>query len=561
MLLPAIHGQAGPLYSDLVITQTNPVIYWNQDETTGTTAYDLATGVGGANNGTYTGLSGHSVTLAAVGPRPTDGLGTMAADNKAASVDGHELTLYNGLSTAAGIGTSAYSVQLWFNASQPFTNQTLEYLFTRANSMDEAGRRDAVYVGGSYTGSVPRKLSLVAGNNSSTVPAVRGNRELWENNWYHLTFVRDDSQPIKAKVYLNGKLEIQSAEPWWNGGIGNYLNLANRPDYPSFTGTGALGFTGRYDEAAVWSRALSPNEVWGLFASATGQPYYPTVVLSDTPEAYWRLNETNGNNTAADLTGHGHSFTYHSHAARSGVAPDVGPYPIPFGGFELANRAPTLDGIARNTNGQLPTDGFVGIASGVLAGTPGGTNNDYTAELWFRIADGATLEPFGAYLMHRADVTTSIDNVGDFLGLNKFVGGHTSLFSYNGGAAGNYGAAILDDNTWYHVAMVRQGDYATVYLNGEVYLPSHLLTSRPGTTWANGQWAFGGRSDMPGQQVFKGNIDEIAIYRGALDAGTIRAHYLAALVPEPAAWLIAVIGGIMVLGIWRRRRMTCPAPI
>jgi hypothetical protein len=559
---------AGAVYSDFVLNQTGPVIYWSQGETAGSTAFDQAAGTGGANHGTYaTAASSYNVTLGQAGPRPGDGFGSMVSDNMAPAVEGHGVTRYDSLSSTAGASTSAYSVQVWFNASQPFVDRAISYVFGRGNSTTDAGRRDAVYVGGNYTGITPRKLALAAGSNSCPLPAVRGNRDLWENNWYHLVLVRDDSQPVKAKVYLNGKLEIQSTAAWWNDGSGEYLTVGNRPDYAEFSQAFSLGLQGRYDEVAVWNRPLSDAEAWGLFAAATGQPHYPTVVLSDTPEAYWRLNETSTATTAADLTGHGHSFAYHAHA-RSGTTPDVGPRPSPFGGFELTNTAPTLDGIPRTTNEQPPTDGFVGIASGVLPGTPGGTNNDYTAELWFRIADGATLSPYGAYLLHRTDVTTAVDNVGDYLSARAFSGGKSALSTYNGDSyhtefpiSGMTGEYVLDDNVWYHVAMVREGNDMTVYLNGEVYLATHTLGIRAATSWSHGDWAFGGRSDMPGQQVFAGNIDEIAIYRGALDPNAIRAHYLAALVPEPSTWALMILGGVTVLGVWLAFRNPGPREV
>ena len=65
------------VYSDSVINNTGPVIYWNQDETTGSTADDLVdtvpvpppAGVVPENDGTYWARSGHTVFRRAAGVR------------------------------------------------------------------------------------------------------------------------------------------------------------------------------------------------------------------------------------------------------------------------------------------------------------------------------------------------------------------------------------------------------------------------------------------------------------------------------------------------------------
>lgn len=538
------------IYSDFVLNSTAPVIYWNQDETSGTTANDLAPG-GGTNNGTYTVAGGHSVTLGTAGPRPADGFGNMDAANAAPTVDHYGTTVYNSLNTTAGASISAYSVQVWFNPSA-LLDRPLSYVFTRANSADESGRRDAVYVGGTYGGITPRVLALVRGNNASGLPSIRGTRTLWENTWYHLTFVRDDSQPdVKAKVYLNGKLEITSPYVWWNGtssDTGNYFYAANRPDYNI-----GMGVSGRYDEVAVWDRPLSDAEAWSLFATATGQKNYPAVVLSDSPEAYWRLNETTGNNTAIDLSGHGHHFTYNDEPSRTGTGLDIGPQPLKYGGFESTNAAPRLIK-SSNINQQ---DGFIGTATGVLSG-----ENDYSLEMWIRREqmNDPPYQSRGLYLMHRNDVGQpgATGNAGDYLGIIPGdQPGEVNLFMFNGSGTGSvsfYGQSDLLEGVWYHLAMTRQGDLMSVYLNGQLEMQG-TMPKRPGTVWTYGYWTFGNRLDLPANwQRFNGNIDEIAIYRGVLGQDVFYAHYLAAMVPEPATWVLWVLGGLAALG-WRGLRI------
>lgn len=548
VLAPAVQAAAGSVYSDYVMT-TNPVIYWPQDETSGNVANDLAT-LGGTNNGTFAAASGHSVTLGTAGPRPSDGFFNMASDNRAPSVDRYGTSVYNSLNTTAGVGISSYSVQVWFNPTTLLaTGQALSYVFTRANSADEPGRRDAVYVGGTYAGITPRVLALVQTNNANAgaVPVVKGTRKLWENHWYHLLFVRDDSQPdVKAKVYLNGKLEIQSPHAWWNGSgsdTGNYLYAAHRPDY-----TGSLGVNGRYDDVAVWNGPLSDQQAWDLFAAAAGQKVYATAVLSDDPEAYWRLNET-ADNTAYDTTGR-HPFTYQGQALRTGAGFDIGPRPPKYGGFEADNAAPRL----LKSSDINQQNGYIGTATGVLSG-----ENDYSVEMWVR-REQMYDSTRGLYLMHRNDFGQpgAAGNAGDYLGITPR-DGKVNLFIFNGAPAGQPyvflpGATDIQEGVWYHVGMTRSGDLVSVYVNGELELQG-TLPKQSGTVWTSGYWTFGNRLDMPANwQRFNGNIDEIAIYHGALPQEVFYAHYMAAQVPEPASWILLALGGLALLArkrLWR----------
>lgn len=547
VLASGVNAMAGSVYSDYVLT-TNPVIYWPQNETSGSTASDLATTLGGANNGTYTAHTGHSVTLGQAGPRPSDGFLNMASDNLAPQVDRYGTTMYDSLNTTAGVGLSPYSVQVWFNPTN-LLGQPLSYVFTRANSANESGRRDAVYVGGTYTGITARVLALVQTNDAypSAVPIVRGTQKLWENHWYHLIFVRDDSQPgTKAKVYLNGKLAIESPNAWWNGtgtDTGEYFYAAHRPDYEK-----NLGINGRYDEVVVWNRALTDQEAWNLFANAVGQKAYATAVLSDDPEAYWRLNETTGT-TAFDTTGR-HNFTYNDEPSRTGMGLDVGPQPVKYGGFEAGNAAPRL--IKSSDINQQ--NGCIGTVTGVLSG-----ENDYSIEMWFRreqMYDASR----SLYLMHRNDVgdPQAKNNAGDYLGIRP-VDGKVRLFIFNGDPGGGApyvslpGTTEILENVWYHVGMTRQGDLVSVYLNGQLEIQTSM-GKQTGTVWTNGYWTFGNRLDMLANwQRFNGSIDEIAIYHGALPQEVFYAHYMAAQVPEPASCVLLLLGGFGLLA-WKRFR-------
>ena len=166
-------------YSDYVLS-TSPAIYWQQNETSGGTAADSAP-LGGLNNGSYL-----NATLGQVGPRPP-AFDNMDALNYAPYVARNGLTQYTSLNTTAGVPTTAYSVQTWFYSTMAFgtTGYPLHYIFGRGNGLAaNVDNRDALYVGGIYTGIIPSRLHFTSGAGGSS---AYGNSVLIPNMWYRLS--------------------------------------------------------------------------------------------------------------------------------------------------------------------------------------------------------------------------------------------------------------------------------------------------------------------------------------------------------------------------------------
>ncbi|MCF8424245.1 MAG: T9SS type A sorting domain-containing protein [Bacteroidia bacterium] len=108
----------------------------------------------------------------------------------------------------------------------------------------------------------------IGGNNG----VYYSNQNLLINNWYHAVYVhRNDS----AFLYLNGnKVKSKST----SGGLTyNTLPLwfGARPN----AGNNSSWFSGKLDDIGIWNRALTPNEITGLY---NANLCFQTITVTDT---------------------------------------------------------------------------------------------------------------------------------------------------------------------------------------------------------------------------------------------------------------------------------------
>ena len=251
-------AQAVSIYSNYVNSVTNPVVYWELEESSGSTAADLNL-TNGPNTGTYSGSS----TFGSPGPRPSDGFLGMNFYNTGSSGGTADRVLITDLETVAGVGTTAYSAQIWFNSSADFNSQVLSYVLNRGIGPGLNDRRDSIYVGGSFASVAP---NILRGFNGSGTPSIPGTTVLSPDTWYHLVMTRDDSlSSQQLKFYLNGNMTPElTVDGDWAGGTGDYFAAGNRTD-----GNTGLGLTGTFDEVAIWDYALSPEQINAIYRNAS----------------------------------------------------------------------------------------------------------------------------------------------------------------------------------------------------------------------------------------------------------------------------------------------------
>ena len=227
---------------------------------------------------------------------------------------------------------------------------------------------------------------------------------------------------------------------------------------------------------------------------------YSQAVLESKPLLYLRLNEFEGSR-ALDSSGNNHFGVY-----EDGIALYLeGPSSTGFSGDKRMNRAPHLAG------GRIVVD---------LKEVP----DPYTVEMWFHNGLAVDARATTGYLF---SVGPSRVNGGphDSLGIGGTSGEKGKLiFSHSASGESAHGATDIGVKTWHFVAIVRDDDKARVYLNGKT-MPE-ISGKRARERFASsGKLFIGGRSDSVAN--FEGKIDEVAVYRRALPAAELAAHFAA----------------------------------
>lgn len=414
-----------------------------------------------------------------------------------------------------------YTIELWFWNGLPDTVREV------TGTLFSVGR-DRVAIGGNRNGWNGR---LVRSRGDDWDTAVVGSSRVPVRRWNHLALTRTGPE---LAIYLNGTFV-----PELSG-----TDAGSVDTVPAFSGgltvggddgidAGAGSFEGKLDEVAVYSRALSAGEIAGHFAASRmpvpkPEPVSPAfwekpdapedlvryapVILESDPAGYWPL-------VIADSTG------------PSGSADGMPSLP---GTFEEA--------AGRRVPGRDDANFKGGRFRFALDAVP----EVYSVEFWFQNRFPNNSRPVTGYLF-----SCGPDGVegapGDHLGIG---GTHTDtatgrLFLFNGNQRNQLlmGATVIQPNAWNHVVLVRNGERARVYLNGDVEPEingrlDRTIESVPPEGSALPGFFIGGRNDRFAN--FEGALDHVAFYTRELTAAEARRHFLAARViataekkPEP----------------------------
>src|ERR1051326_2999830 len=111
--------------------------------------------------------------------------------------------------------------------------------------------------------------------------------------WQHFVAVYNASAP-SLTLYTNGVQAVQSTSP-----SGTYAPNTSAPfaigGFPLYSnGHFENPFTGLIDEVAIYTNALSDGQILAHYQNATNAlraTQYSSLILSDGPAGYWRLDE------------------------------------------------------------------------------------------------------------------------------------------------------------------------------------------------------------------------------------------------------------------------------
>jgi hypothetical protein len=225
------------------------------------------------------------------------------------------------------------------------------------------------------------------------------------------------------------------------------------------------------------------------------RPTYKAEALADDPAGYWRLGELTGTK-AADETANDNKGTY-------------------------------LQGVTKGIVGALATDSntaarFDGGSGRVSMGDPASgifdfDTEDFSVEAWIKTSENNERSVIGKRGTTYWQVTVTDD--GSQIGRLR-----ANVFD---GAVSRqaYSLVRVDNGAWHHIAVVFDRDSGIrFYTDGAAagFVPGAMAGSL-----SNAAELVVGK--ISGYSNFKGDIDEVAVYRGLLSAERVQAHYYAAL--------------------------------
>ena len=230
-------------FADAVLA-SKPFSYWRFEEITGAAATDAS---GNDRAGKYEDL----IAFYLDGPS-NDGHANGDKINRAAHFAGGRVRL-----PGDGLRNN-YSVELWlYNALPTGERLVTGYAFSRGRDGDKHAQGEHLGIGGTHAHA--GKLIFFNGNELNEI--VAGQTVLEPKVWHHIVLVRDGEE---VRLYSNGRLDGSGTAKQDLPATAHELFIGGRND-------NFANFEGKLDEAAIYNRALSTEEIAAHFSVATGR--------------------------------------------------------------------------------------------------------------------------------------------------------------------------------------------------------------------------------------------------------------------------------------------------
>jgi trimeric autotransporter adhesin len=458
-------------YGDAVRAD-GPTAYWPLGEASGTTGYDWV----GADD----------LTLDASATRNVDGGIVSEPANEATTFSGSASVP----ATASRLrtGPDAFTTEAWFKTTTTSGGKIIG--FGNSNTGNSSGYDRHVYM------TNDGRLTYGVFDNGVRTVTTAGSYN--DGQWHQVVSTLSGAGMV---LYVDGKkvgsrtdtVQGQPYSGWWRIGGDN---LGGWPDQPA-----SLSFAGTIDDVAVYPTALTAARVaahWTASGRTITLPQRPAdaygrAVWDDTPDLYWRHDETSGT-AAIDTMSLDPSGTYSS-------------------GIQLGQTgspaAPT--GKAVNLPGGFQT---------VVASQPTSNPTVFSLETWFKTSTttGGRIIGFG-----NAGAGGTSGNYDRHVYM--FDDGRLRFGIWTGQASVIDTQASYNDGAWHQLVATQGPSGMALYVDGV-----QVGTHDPVTPQQyDGYWRIGSDNTWGGASTndFAGQIDETSIYSKVLSGTDVAQHWTA----------------------------------
>jgi hypothetical protein len=261
-----------------------------------------------------------------------------------------------------------------------------------------------------------------------------------------------------------------------------------------------------------------------IFARAAAFADYQGAVLSDSPLAYFRLQEASGTVMTNLGSYAGQGVFSNTNKVAFGIT----------GPLEVDNRAVSL-----SPGGWLAVNGSSSLVH---------DNHDFTVEAWVR---------------PRTNGMVNILSFRDAFQVNDYqfyLNSGNKMNVWNGTAGANISSQTVSYNTdgsaWYHLVWTRSNNVLRSYFNGAQVgsdVSNGASFSSPGASYSYRMGTAG--ADGFETQFLNGDVDELAFYDYALSSARVLSHFA---IPEPSTLALAGLGAASLLTACLPRRRGAP---
>ncbi|WP_437345056.1 LamG-like jellyroll fold domain-containing protein [Streptomyces bacillaris] len=515
----------GSLYRAAVL-DSNPLSYWRLGESEGATARSEAPSRTGLNDGVH-----RDVVL---GTAPA----VAGTADTSAGFDGTDSVVELPDNT---LQASAFtSVELWFKTKKPGVIATLQDA-----EIGQRPTRWSPYL--SVDGSGRLRGQFYTLEHAGAKPIVSASA-VTDDKWHHAVLT---SAGTTQTLYLDGVRvgsltgTVQARDDQYAYLGGGWANQGW-----SALADGTHHFQGSLDDVAVYGHALDGATVAEHYAARTasgrmtkavlpsgrthatveydpvtgrltsttdqnggvwkvsGEEYssgsaaYAEAVLANSPAGYWRLGERSGA-TARSRTGDGTDGSYQ-------------------GSVALGLPGAFADG--DDTSVGFGDDGYAEIPGDLLR-----QGTDLAVELWFRTSRPGVLVGDQSAELDGATAASGSWTPLLYVGSDNKL--HGKFYVNSASTATSLASSTtVTDNEWHHAVVSASGSTQTLYLDGvrQGTFTGKVNHQSNKHTYIGGGFSSASWPASPGALTrFPGQIDEVAVYAGPLDAASVTRHFRA----------------------------------